>query len=156
MERVDIETRLTQFGIVLPSMSAPSHSYVYARQVGSLLFLAGQGPKRDGKYPYLGKLGAEVTLEQGQECARNCVINGLAAAKGYLGDLSRIKNVVKVNGYVASVPTFTQQPEVMNAASDLLIDLLGEAGRHARTSVGVPVLPGDIPVEVEIILEIGD
>jgi enamine deaminase RidA (YjgF/YER057c/UK114 family) len=151
---VTIEARLEALGMVLPPASEPSHAYVHVRQVGNLLFVAGHSPKRDGKYPYLGKLGAEVTIEQGQECARNCVVNCLASAKQYVGDLGRVKGVVKLVGYVASAPTFTQQPQVINAASDLLIAAMGDAGRHARTSVGVAVLPGDIPVEIEMILEI--
>lgn len=150
----DIEARLAQAGIVLPPVSAPSHAYVHARQSGNLLFVAGHGPKRDGKYPYLGKLGAEVTLEQGRECARLCIINCLASASHYLGGLGRVKGVIKVLGFVASAPDFTQQPQVMNAASDLLLAIFGEAGQHARTSVGVAVLPGNIPVEIEIVLEI--
>jgi enamine deaminase RidA (YjgF/YER057c/UK114 family) len=151
---MDIEARLQELGYVLPDPAAPTNSYVHVRQVGNLLYMAGQGPKKEGRYPYLGKLGANVTLEQGQECARNCVVNLLGAAKHYLGDLARLKSAVKVVGYVASASDFTQQPAVMNAASDLLLAVMGEAGRHARTSIGVAVLPGDIPVEIEMILEI--
>ena len=153
---MSIESRLTELGITLPAAGSPPKSYVHVRQTGNLLFVAGHGPEKDGKYASLGKLGGEVTLEQGQESARNCILNCLASVKLYLGDLDRIKAVVKVVGLVASVPTFTQQPQVMNAASDLLIAILGEAGRHARTSVGVPVLPNDIPVEIELVLEIQD
>jgi enamine deaminase RidA (YjgF/YER057c/UK114 family) len=119
-----------------------------------LLFIAGHSPKKDGRYPYLGKVGAEVTLEQGQESARNCVMNCLASVQEHLGDLNRVKGVIKLVGYVASAPTFTRQPEIINAASDLLIALFGEAGRHARTSVGMAVLPGDIPVEIDMVLEV--
>lgn len=151
---MSIEGRLQELGYVLPDPAAPSNSYVHVRQVGTLLYMAGQGPKKEGKYPYLGKLGANVTLEQGQESARNCIVNLLAAAKHYLGDLEKVKGVVKVVGYVASAPDFTHQPAVMNAASDLLLAVMGEAGRHARTSIGVAVLPGDIPVEIDMILEI--
>jgi enamine deaminase RidA (YjgF/YER057c/UK114 family) len=151
---VDIEARLSELGIVLPAASAPSHSYVSARQTGNLLYISGHVPKRDGKYPYLGKLGAGVTMEMAQECARICVINGLASAKNYLGDLKRVTGVIKLVGYVASAPTFFDQPQVINAASNLLIEALGEAGRHARTSIGVAVLPNDVPVEIEMILEI--
>ena len=151
---MDVEARLAELGLTVPPASAPSHNFVNARQVGSLLFMAGTGPKKDGKYPYLGKLGAGVTIEQGQESARNCIMNALSAAKGYLGDLGRIKGVIKVVGYVASAPDFTQQPQVMNAASDLLVAIFGEPGRHARTSLGVAVLPGDIPVEIDLTLEI--
>jgi len=149
-----IDARLQALGITLPAPSAPSHSYVHARQVGVLLYIAGHSPKRNGSYPYLGKLGAEVSIEQGQECARNCVVNCLASAAAHLGTLDRVASVVKLVGYVASAPTFTQQPQVINAASDLLLAIFGEAGRHARTSVGVSVLPGNIPVEIEMILEV--
>ena len=151
---MDIEARLSELGIVLPAASAPSHSYVSARQTGNLLYISGHVPKRDGKYPYLGKLGAGVTIEMAQECARICVINGLASAKNYLGDLNRVTGVIKLVGYVASAPTFFEQPQVINAASNLLIEAFGEAGRHARTSIGVAVLPNDVPVEIEFILEI--
>ena len=151
---MDIESRLKEQGITIPPAGKPSHAYVHVRQVGQLLFVAGHSPKKDGQYPYLGKVGAEVNLEQGQESARNCVINCLASVEEHLGDLNHIKSVVKLVGYVASAPTFTRQPEIINAASDLLISLFGEAGRHARTSVGVAVLPGDIPVEIDMVLEV--
>lgn len=151
---MSIEARLNELGITLPEARTPSQSYVNARQTGTLLFLAGHSPKKDGVYPALGKVGANVTLEQAQECARSCVINLLVSAKHYLGSLDRVRGIVHVNGYVASTPEFTDQPKVMNAASDLLVAIFGERGRHSRTSVGVPVLPGDIPVEIEMILEI--
>jgi enamine deaminase RidA (YjgF/YER057c/UK114 family) len=152
---MSIGEKLAELGITLPEAGAPSHSYVRARQSGNLLFIAGHSPKRDGKYPALGKLGANVTIEQGQECARNCVLNALASAQQYLGSLDRVTGVIQVMGYVASDPSFVKQAQVMNAASDLLISIFGEAGRHARTSMGVAVLPEDIPVEIELILEIG-
>jgi enamine deaminase RidA (YjgF/YER057c/UK114 family) len=151
---VDIEARLKELGITLPPASAPSHSYVSARQVGNVLYVSGHVPKRDGGYPYVGKLGAEVTLEQGQESARICIINCLTSAKAYLGDLNRIKGVIKLVGFVASAPSFTDQPQVINAGSNLLIEIFGESGRHARSSIGMAVLPSDVPVEIELILEI--
>ncbi len=151
---MDIVARLKEQGITIPPASKSSNAYVHVRQVGNLLYVAGHSPKKDGQYPYMGKLGAEVSIEQGQESACNCVINCLASVQEYLGDLNRVKNVVKLVGYVASVPSFTRQPEVINAASDLLIAAFGEPGRHARTSVGVAVLPGDIPVEIDMILEV--
>jgi enamine deaminase RidA (YjgF/YER057c/UK114 family) len=151
---MNIESRLKELGLTLPAVSAPTNSYVSVKQAGSLLFVAGHGPKKDGKYPYLGKVGAEVILEQAQECARLCIINCLASVQHYLGDLEKVKSIVKVVGYVSSVPTFTDQPKVINAASDLLIEIFGEAGRHARSAVGMAVLPGDIPVEIEMVVEI--
>ena len=117
---VDIEARLKEIGIVLPPASPPSHSYVSARQTGSLLYISGHVSKRDGQYPYMGKLGAGVTLEQGQECARICIINCLTSAKHYLGDLNRVKGVIKLVGYVASAPTFTEQPRI---GPECLLDL---------------------------------
>jgi enamine deaminase RidA (YjgF/YER057c/UK114 family) len=151
---VYIEAKLKELGVILPAASAPSHSYVSARQTGNLLYISGHVPKRDGQYPYVGKLGAGITVAQAQECARICVINGLASAKNYLSDLNRVRGVIKLVGYVASAPTFVEQPQVINAASNLLIEVMGDAGRHARTSIGVAVLPNDVPVEIEMILEI--
>jgi enamine deaminase RidA (YjgF/YER057c/UK114 family) len=151
---MSIELRLKELGIVLPSVSAPTNSYVSVKQTGSLLFVAGHGPKKNGKYPYLGKVGAEVMLEQAQESARLCIINCLASLQQYLGDLEKVKSIVKVVGFVASVPTFTDQTKVINAASDLLIEIFGEAGRHARSAVGMAVLPSDIPVEIEMVVEV--
>ncbi|MCU0514714.1 MAG: RidA family protein [Anaerolineae bacterium] len=148
------EARLHDLGLTLPEAGAPSHSYVRARQTGSLLYIAGHTPKRAGAYPFLGKVGGAVTLEQAQEAARICILNALASARQHLGTLERVTGVIKVVGYVASVPEFTRQPQVMNAASDLLIAVFGEAGRHARTSLGVAVLPEDVPVEIELILEV--
>ena len=147
------ETRLAELGLTLPDLEPVKHAYVRARQSGSLIFLAGQTPKRDGSYPFTGKLGAEVTLEQGQECARICALNLLAAAREHLGSLDRIAQIVQVTGYVASAPSFTRQPLVINAASDLLVAVLGEAGRHARTAIGVAALPSDAPVEIDLVLE---
>jgi enamine deaminase RidA (YjgF/YER057c/UK114 family) len=153
---MSFEQRLKDLNMTLPDAGKPGGAYIRARQTGNLLYIAGHGPKKDGKYPALGKLGANVTLEQGRECARNCVLNMLASAREFLGTLDRITGVIKVNGYVASTPDFTAQPQVMNAASELLLEIFGEAGRHARTSVGMAVLPDDIPVEIEMILEIRD
>ena len=147
------EYRLVELGLLLPALEPVKHSYVRARQSGLLVFLAGQTPKRDGGYPFKGKLGAEVSVEQGQECARICALNLLAAAREHLGSLDQIAQIIQVTGYVASAPSFTQQPLVINAASDLLVALLGEAGRHARTAIGVAALPSDAPVEIDLVLE---
>jgi enamine deaminase RidA (YjgF/YER057c/UK114 family) len=151
---MNIESRLKELGLTLSAVSAPTNSYVSVKQTGTLLFVSGHGPKKDGKYPYLGKVGSEVTLEQAQESARLCIINCLASLQDYLGDLDKVKGIIKVVGYVSSIPTFTDQPKVINAASDLLIEVFGEAGRHARSAVGMAVLPGDIPVEIEMVVEI--
>jgi enamine deaminase RidA (YjgF/YER057c/UK114 family) len=151
---MSIESRLKELGLTLPAVSAPTNSYVSAKQTGDLLFVSGHGPKKDGKYPYLGKVGDTVTLEQARESARLCIINCLASVKHYLGDLEKVKGIVKVVGYVSSVPTFTDQPKVINPASDLLIEIFGEVGRHARSAVGMAVLPSDIPVEIEMVVEV--
>jgi enamine deaminase RidA (YjgF/YER057c/UK114 family) len=149
---MSITSRLLELGITLPAASAPVNSYVSVKQAGSLLFVAGHSPKKDGEYPCLGKVGAEVTLEQARESARNCIVNCLASMKQHLGDLEKVKQIIKVVGYVASAPTFTEQPKVINAASELLLEIFGEAGRHARSAVGVAVLPNDIPVEIEMVV----
>lgn len=147
--------RLEALGYSLPALEPVKYSYVRARQSGTTVFLAGQTPKIDGRYPFLGKVGDAVSLEDAQVCARFCVLNLLAAAEEHLGSLDRITAVLKVNGFVASAPAFTQQPLVINAASDLLVAVLGDAGKHARTAIGVPVLPSDAPVEIDMILEAG-
>jgi enamine deaminase RidA (YjgF/YER057c/UK114 family) len=151
---MNIERRLAELGLTLPPVSAPTHSYVAVKQTGSLLFVSGHVPKKDGTYPHLGKVGSEVTLEQARESAHICVINCLASIKAYLGNLDEVKHIVKVVGFVASAPNFIEQPKVINAASDLLIEIFGEAGRHARSAVGMAVLPSDVPVEIEMVVEI--
>lgn len=119
-----------------------------------MLYTAGQGCKRDGILVYKGKLGQDLTIEEGREAARISIINCLAILKGYLGDLDRIKQVVKLLGFVASAPGFDQQPYVMNGASEFLIELFGDKGRHARSAIGVNELPFGTPVEIEMIVEI--
>lgn len=148
------DARLNELGLILPTLSKPSHSYVRVRQTGSLLYIAGHTPRKDSPEYVVGRLGADVTIEAAQACARNCVLGALASAREYLGTLDRITGVVKVVGYVASTPDFFDQPLVINAASDLLVDIFGESGRHARSSIGVAVLPGNACVEIEMILEV--
>jgi enamine deaminase RidA (YjgF/YER057c/UK114 family) len=149
-----IEARLKELNIVLPEAGKPSHSYVRARQTGSLLYIAGHTPRRDSPQYVLGRLGAEVSIEEGRECARSCILGALASAHAYLGTLDHVTGVIKLVGYVASTADFFDQPQIINAASDLLIDIFGEPGRHARSSIGVAVLPGNVPVEIEMILEV--
>jgi enamine deaminase RidA (YjgF/YER057c/UK114 family) len=120
---------------------------------GNLVFTAGQLPIVEGKLVATGKVGSEITLEEATELARKCILNGLAAVKNEIGDLDRIKRIVKIVGFVSSDPSFTQQPQVINGASDLLGEIFGEVGRHARSAVGVAVLPLDAPVEIELIVE---
>lgn len=148
------EDRLRQLGITLPEVAAPVANYVAAVQSGNLLFLSGQIPMRDGKLAYTGKLGADLGEEQGTEAARLCAINLLAQAKAALINLSRIKRLVKLTIFVASAPDFTRQPFVANGASDLMVEVFGDAGRHARVAVGTNVLPLDSAVEVDAIFEI--
>ena len=151
-----IDARLAELGITLPTAMAPVANYVPYVVTGNLVVVSGQVPAVDGKVAVVGKVGAEVSVEQGQHAARLCftnVLTHLRAACG--GDLSRVKRVVRLGGFIASPPEFTQHAAVMNGASDLAVAVFGEAGRHARSTVGVPALPLDAAVEVEGLFEIG-
>jgi enamine deaminase RidA (YjgF/YER057c/UK114 family) len=148
-----LDDRLAELGITIPSVAAPAGAYVSAIITGNLVFTAGQLPFVAGELPATGKVGAAVSAEQAKELAATCVLNGLAAAKSVLGSLDRITRVIKVVGFVASDPSFTGQPGVINGASELLGQIFGEAGAHARSAVGVAVLPLDSPVEVEFVIE---
>ncbi|MGH3453592.1 MAG: RidA family protein [Nocardioidaceae bacterium] len=148
------EQRLAEQGLTVPDVVQPVAAYIPAVRTGSLVYTAGQVPKRGDSYLYTGKVGAEVSVDQAVECARQCSLNALAALKGEVGELSRVQRVVKVVVFVASAPDFTGQPAVANGASELLGDAFGEAGLHARSAVGVAVLPLDVPVEVELIAEV--
>lgn len=148
------EERLAALGLSVPTVVPPLAAYVPAVRSGSLVFTAGQLPARDGVMLATGKLGAEVTEEQGYECARQCALNALAAIKAEIGDLAAIKRVVKAVVFVASTPDFTAQPKVANGASELLGEVFGDAGKHARSAVGVTALPLDVPVEVELVVEV--
>jgi enamine deaminase RidA (YjgF/YER057c/UK114 family) len=148
-----ISARLNDLGITIPQVAKPVAAYVPAMTTGNLLYTAGQLPFVDGALAATGKVGADVSAAQGAELARICVLNALAAAQSVLGSLETITRVVKVNGYVASAPDFIGQPQVLNGASELLAEIFGDKGLHARAAVGVAVLPLDAPVEVELILE---
>ncbi len=148
-----VAARLAELGLTLPQVTKPVASYVPAAVTGNLVFTAGQLPFADGALPATGKVGAEVSQEEAQGFARTCALNALAAAESVLGSLDRVTRIVKVVGFVASAPDFTGQPAVVNGASDVLGEIFGDAGRHARSAVGVAVLPLDAPVEVELILE---
>jgi enamine deaminase RidA (YjgF/YER057c/UK114 family) len=148
------EARLLELGLQLPPPPTPAGLYSPCVQSGNLLFISGQIPTVDGRPAARGKLGAGVATERGAELARICAVNALAIARGHLGSLDRIKRVVRVGAFVASAPNFGDQPEVANGASQLLIDLFGEAGRHARAAVGVAELPRGVPVEVEVVFEV--
>jgi enamine deaminase RidA (YjgF/YER057c/UK114 family) len=150
---MSISARLSELGILLPDVAKPAGAYVPSVISGNLVFTAGQIPLVDGKLVATGKVGKEITVEQAKDIARVCALNAVAAVRGVLGDLDRVKKIVKVVGFVASEPGFTQQPAVVNGASELLQEIFGASGIHARSAVGVAVLPLDAPVEVELIVE---
>ena len=151
---MSFEDRLTQMGLELPLPPKPVATYVPAVQAGELLFLSGVLPFRDGKLTLVGKLGQELTVEQGYEESRVALLNALAIVRNHLGTLDRVKQVVRLVGHVASADGFVQQPAVINGASDLLVKLFGETGRHARVAVGAVQLPLNAPVELELILQV--
>jgi len=148
------EDRLAALGLTLPPVAAPVAAYVPAVRSGPYVYTAGQLPLADGKLPRTGKVGAQVSVDEAAELARTCALNALAAVASVAGGLSAVTRIVKVTGFVASDPSFTGQPLVVNGASELLLEVFGEAGRHARSAVGVAVLPLDAPVEVELIAEV--
>ncbi|MCI0437948.1 MAG: RidA family protein [Chloroflexi bacterium] len=150
-----IEDKLKQMGITLPSRPAPVANYVPGVRTGNLLYLSGLGPaaRQDGTTPS-GKVGKDLTIEEGYEAARLTGINVLARIKGELSDLDRVKRVVKVLAMVNCTPDFTQQPAVANGFSDLMVEVFGEKGRHARSAVGMNALPNNIPCEIEVIVEV--
>jgi enamine deaminase RidA (YjgF/YER057c/UK114 family) len=150
---VDAYARLAELGLTLPQVVPPLASYVPAVQSGNYVYVSGQLPMVEGKLPYVGKVGADVTVEQGTDLARICALNALAAIDALVG-LGRVVKIVKVTGFVASAEGFTGQPAVVNGASQLFGDVLGELGRHARSAVGVAELPLGAPVEVEVIAEV--
>src|SRR4051812_11278131 len=151
-----VEDRLRTLGYELPAVPRPAGSYVPATRTGSLLFTAGQVPFKEGQLPYTGKVGQDVSVEEAKEAARLCALNALAAIKTEVGSLESVNRIVKITGYVASAPGFNDQPAVMNGASDLIGELFGEKGLHARSAVGVAELPLNAPVEVEFIVELAD
>ena len=153
----EIESRLEHLGISLPAEPVPIANYVPGVRTGNLVYLSGLGPasRPDGTTPS-GKVGRDLTTEEGYEAARLTGINILARMKGELGDLDRVRRVVKLLGMVNSAPDFNQQPAVVNGCSDLLVEVFGDRGRHARSAVGMASLPNDIPVEIEVIIEVED
>lgn len=150
----NVEQKILKMNLQIPELSKPLAAYVPAVQTGKLVFTAGQLPMVNGEIICKGILGEDVEIDQAYEAARICTLNALAAIKGVIGDLDRIKQVVRVVGYVASVPTFTQQPAVVNGASELLLEIFGEKGKHARSAVGMAVLPLNSSVEIEIVVEV--
>lgn len=148
------EDRLAELGYPLPAPPKPVGTYVPAARTGNLLYVSGQGPARDGRLLWTGKVGGEVGLEEGQEAARVACLNGLAAVKAAIGDLDTLVRVVRLGVFVASAPGFTGQPQVANGASELLNSVLGDRGAHARAAIGVAELPGGMPVEIDFIFEV--
>ncbi len=148
------EERLAELGLSIPEPVKPLAAYVPAVRTGNYIYTSGQLPMREGSLIRTGKVGGEVTPEQAVDCAQQCALNGLAAVKSLVGELSSVVRVVKVVAFVASTPDFTGQPGVANGASELMGEVFGEAGQHARSAVGVAVLPLDAPVEVELIVEV--
>lgn len=148
-----IRDRILELGLELPPVAPPAGAYLPAVITGNLVFTAGQIPLVDGKLIATGKVGADHSADEARELAVRCCLNAIAAVESVLGDLDRVTRVVKVVGFVASTPEFTAQPTVLNGASELLEQIFGAAGRHARSAVGVAVLPLDAPVEVELVVE---
>jgi enamine deaminase RidA (YjgF/YER057c/UK114 family) len=149
-----VESRINELNISLPEAPKPVAAYIPAKQTGKLVFTAGQLPMVNGELISKGLLGQDVEIDEANRAARVCTLNALAAIKGVIGDLDRIKQIVRVVGYVASVPTFTQQPAVVNGASELLLEIFGENGKHARSAVGIAVLPLNASVEIELTVEV--
>ncbi|MDH4087209.1 MAG: RidA family protein [Nitrospira sp.] len=148
------EQKLIQLGLELPAPPKPVANYVPVVRTGDLLFLSGVLPSRDGQLIMTGKLGQNLSIDQGMEAARVAVLNGLSIIRQEAGSLDRVKRIVKMVGHIASAPGFTDQPQVLNGASDLLVSLFGDAGRHARVAVGAAELPRQAPVEIELIVEL--
>ena len=146
------EDKLIKLGVTLPSIQKSVANYIPVKRSGQLIFTAGQLPMAGNKIIYKGKVGQEVTIEKAQEAARLCLVNALAVLKSEIGSLNKIKNVVRLNGYISSAPSFIDQAKVMNTVSDLIIEIFGEIGRHTRVSVGVAVLPLDSAVELDLIV----
>lgn len=149
-----VEEKLAELGLQLPTPPPPVANYVRAVTVGNLVFLSGHGPSRDGKLVYVGKVGADLDVKTGYDAAQLVMLNCLSSLKEEIGELDRVKRVVKLLGMVNAAPDFGEQPEVINGASDLLTQLFGDRGRHARSAVGMVSLPRGIAVEIEMIVEI--
>jgi len=149
-----IEEKIKSMGLTIPKTPKPVASYVTCVQTGKLVYTSGQGCKKDGIVAYQGKLGKDVTVEEGYKAAKIAILNALAILKGHLGTLDKVKRVVKLLGFVASTPDFDQQPKVINGASNLLLEIFGDKGQHARSAIGTNALPSNMPIEIEMIVEI--
>ena len=151
---MSIEAKLKTLGIELPAAPKPVANYVPVVRAGDLLFLSGVLPSREGQLILAGKLGQGITIEQGMEAAKVAALNALAIVRGEVGSLDKVKRIVKMVGHIASAPGFTDQPQVLNGASDLLVQIFGETGKHARVAVGAAELPRQAPVEIELIVQV--
>ena len=149
-----IEEKLAKLGLKLPQAVKPMAAYIPAKRVGDLVFVSGQVPIKDGKLVYVGKVGVERTEKEGYEAARICVLNALAAVKALVGSLDAISEIVQVRGFVNCTPDFENQPAVIDGASELLVELYGEQGRHARAALGTSSLPRNATVELEVIVRV--
>jgi enamine deaminase RidA (YjgF/YER057c/UK114 family) len=152
----EVEAKLESLGLTLPSPPAPVANYVRAVTVGTIVYLSGHGPSRDGAFAFQGKVGADKTVEEGYQAAQLVMLNCLSSLKQEIGDLDRVERVVKLLGMVNCTEDFGHHPEVINGASDLLVQLYGERGRHARSAVGMQSLPRGITVEIEMIVQLRD
>lgn len=152
MRTEDTEKRIAELGLQLPPPARPGAEYVPSKRIGNLLFLSGQGPIRNGVPLFVGQVGGDISLEEGMEAARLATLNALAAIKAAAGSLDHVEEIVQVRGFVNSAPGFFLQPQVMNSASELLVAVFGERGRHARCALGTSSLPHNIPVEIEMIV----
>jgi enamine deaminase RidA (YjgF/YER057c/UK114 family) len=151
-----VEDRLAELGLEIPEPPPPLANYVAAVRTGNLVFVAGHGPRRDGEYAYVGKLGEDLAVQEGYDAARVVILNCLASLKAEIGDLDKVRRIVKMLGMVNSATGFHEQPAVINGASDLLVELFGDKGRHARSAVGMAALPMGIAVEIELVVEVAD
>lgn len=149
-----IEARLQELGLQLPEAPRPVAAYIPAKRAGELVFISGQVPFRNGQLIYTGKVGVERTQQEGFQAAELCALNALAIARTFLGSLEKIEEIVQVGGFVNCTPDFVNQPEVINGASELLVKVFGEKGRHARSAVGVSSLPRNATVEVEMVVRV--
>ena len=150
----DYESRLRELGLSLPQLPPAAGAYVPAVRSGNLVFCSGQGPYKDGTFAYIGKVGDSLSLEEGIESARIAALNCLAEICYLIGTINNVVRIVQVRGFVNSAESFTDQPKVVNGASELLIDIFGNAGKHARCALGTSILPMNIPVEVEMVVEV--
>lgn len=149
-----IESKLKEIGFVLPRAPSPVAEYVPTKKVGNLVYISGQGPIENGKASYVGRVGDQLSLEDGYKAAQICAINCLACVKELIGSLEKVEEVVKVRGFVNSAADFHDQPQVINGASELLVKVLGDKGKHTRAALGTSNLPGNIPVEIEMLFRV--